>query len=197
MSKELNKMYQKAHLQKSYGSTSVKNLRLLLPNIHILKPTSVIDFGCGKGNLLDEISKDFKFNDTFKYDPAIDEFKTKPTKKYDLLINIDVLEHVPENELHDLLSEMSQVSNDAIIIIDTAPAELILADGTNAHCTLHTREWWDAKLSEYFGPLYRFPTLRSTRVGFKTWQIKNPLDIFIYTFLRTKYTFDHYIKKIF
>ena len=60
--------YEDVHTDPGYGSTSVKNLRLIMPNIIMLKPKSIVDFGCGKGNLLDEVGKKLSLKKTTKRD---------------------------------------------------------------------------------------------------------------------------------
>ena len=77
----------------------------------MLKPKSIVDFGCGKGNLLDEVGKKLSLKKTTKYDPAIPLFSREIEGSHDLLINIDVLEHVPENEIDDLLLKMKKVAD--------------------------------------------------------------------------------------
>ena len=92
-----------------------------------------------------------------RYDPAIPKYATKPDKVVDLLINIDVLEHVPEEHLDEVLSDMAASCRDAIIIVDMAPAAKTLPNGENAHCTLHPHPWWHDRLSRYFGRFSGFP----------------------------------------
>lgn len=162
-------MYKQVHATQSYGNTSVKNLRLLRPAIKLLKPASILDYGCGQSRLLDELKLGYPV-ELLRYDPAIPMHSSKPSNKVDLLLNIDVLEHIPEEQLDTIISEMAGFCKNAIIIVDMAPASKVLPNGQNAHCTLKPRDWWKKKLSVHFGRLYSFPTLRSSRAGFKTWK---------------------------
>jgi|TARA_Y100000389_G_C17252300_1_gene408717 hypothetical protein len=191
--------YEEIHKEDpDYGNTSVKNLRLIMPNIIMLKPQSIVDYGCGKGNLLDEVGKKLSLKKTTKYDPAIPLFSREIEGSHDLLINIDVLEHVPENEIDDLLLKMKKVADNYLFIIDLAPADLILQDGSNAHCTLKTKDWWSNKLESHFGKMYSHPTLRSTRAGFKSWKVaNNPINALKYFILRGYFLIRYYYFRIF
>lgn len=162
-------MYSEIHAKEGWGNTSVKNLRNLRPAIKLLHPVSILDYGCGQSPLLERLELGY-MPEMLRYDPAIPKYSTKPTRKAELLLNIDVLEHIPETHLEEVIADMAASCDNAIIIVDMAPAATILSDGSNAHCTLKPREWWEKKLSKHFGPLYSFPTLRSTRAGFKTWR---------------------------
>ncbi len=118
-----------------YGSTSVKRAPYILPYIHTLAPRSVIDFGCGQSALADIIAA-AGVPQVVRYDPAIASYASPPAGRFDLLVNIDVLEHVEERELDLLLAHMASLSDKALIIIDTRPAKTILPNGQNAHVTL-------------------------------------------------------------
>jgi hypothetical protein len=100
------------------------------------------------------------------YNPSIEEFSTKSEVVSDLLINIDVLEHIEERDLDRVLSEMKSICSNALIIVDLKKAELLLDDGRNAHVTIKPADWWESKISSHFGKLYRIKTARSSRVGF-------------------------------
>jgi len=128
---ELIKEYSKIHKSRDWGWTSVKNLRFLLPYVRILRPQSIIDYGCGTSPLLKLLDVD-SIRERRHFDPAITEHAEPPTKAYDLLVSIDVLEHVDEEHLDEVIAHMAELSKEAIIIVDTKPAALLLADGRNA-----------------------------------------------------------------
>ena len=145
-----------------------QDLRFLRPLLRILKPASVLDYGCGKSILLDVLNMPaLEVRD--RYDPAIPEFASVPERTYDLLINVDVLEHIPEENLDTVLKQMAGLAEHAIIVVDTKPAALFLADGRNAHVSLHDHGWWKARLEREFGPIYPFRVARRGRAAFRTW----------------------------
>lgn len=186
--------YAQIHASEGYGNTSIKNLRLLRPEILIRRPRSILDYGCGQSRLANSLRLGYPA-DIHRYDPAIPEIAKKPEQVVDLLINIDVLEHVPEDKLDDVLADMKASCIDAIIIVDMAPAAKTLPDGQNAHCTLHPRDWWEERLSRHFGPLHPFPTLRSTRAGFMTWT-RPAGQSTRYWMLRILETARHYLSRL-
>lgn len=182
--------YAALHATEGYGNTSVKNLRFLRPEIMVKRPASILDYGCGQSRMIHALRLDYDA-ELFRYDPAIPDYGKKPGKVVDLLINIDVLEHIPESKLDEVIADMRACCRDAIIIVDTVPAAKTLPNGENAHCTLYPGDWWRDRLARHFGPLEPFPTLRSGRVGFKTWK-RPPSQAPRYWALRCLETIRHY-----
>lgn len=165
----LIEQYRVIHSREAYGNTSVKNLPYFLPLIDELKPKSIIDFGCGQSTLADELSAASGAPAT-RYDPAISQFSVKPEGTFDLLVNVDVLEHVPEEDLDPIIEQMAAFARNAIIVIDTGPAVLILPDGRNAHVTQHDQDWWAEKLGVHFPYLEPIRVRSKRRAAFKTWK---------------------------
>ena len=161
--------YAELHATHVYGASSLKSLRLLRPEIQLLRPQSIIDYGCGQSILLDRLNLSYPL-DLYRYDPAIPAFAEKPKVKADLLLNIDVLEHIEECDLDDVLADMRSMCREALIIVDTAPAKRVFPDGRNLHVTLKPHNWWFERIGRHFGELYPVRTLRHARAGFKTWQ---------------------------
>jgi hypothetical protein len=160
--------YRQVHAASIYGTTSVKNLRFLRPEIKLLKPRSILDYGCGQSRLIDMLDVGYPV-ELYRYDPAIPTYANKPDKVVDLLISIDVLEHIEEADLDEVLTEMRASCRNAVIVIDTKPAKAILPDGRNAHVTVRPHAWWREKLLAHFSRLEPVATVRRSRAGFKTW----------------------------
>ena len=165
---ELIEQYRQIHATRVYGDTSVKNLRFLRADIKLLEPRSVLDYGCGQSRLLDELKLGYPV-ELVRYDPAVPAWAKKPDKPVDLLINIDVLEHIEEADLDAVLAEMASLCRNALIIVDTKPASAILPNGRNAHATIRPHAWWGERISRHFPVLYPQATARRSRAGFKTW----------------------------
>lgn len=161
--------YRTLHARGAYGDRSVKKLRFIRPHLLIRQPESLIDFGCGQSTLVDNLNiPSLKRAD--RYDPAIPRYAMPPAGVYDVLVNVDVLEHVPEPQLEPLLKQMRSLCRDALIVIDTVPATQILPNGENAHCTIRPASWWQAKLQPIFGELHRIHVARTGRAAFVTWR---------------------------
>jgi hypothetical protein len=191
---KLIESYAELHATELYGATSLKNLRLIRPEIKLLHPQSIIDYGCGQSMLIDRLDLGYPLR-LERYDPAIPAYALKPKLKADLLINIDVLEHIEESDIDDVLAEMRALCRDALIIVDTAPAKRVLADGRNLHVTLKPHDWWLERIARHFGPLYPVRTLRRARAGFKTWR-RSAADTMRYHLMRTAEDARYYAKRM-
>lgn len=152
----------------SYGATGHKTLPWILPHLKALQPKSLIDYGCGKGILGPLVGGRLGIAEVGRYDPAVPQFAVKPDRRFDVLINVDVLEHIPEEELDGVLADMAAIADHAVLVIDTAPARTLLSDGRNAHVTLHEADWWEAKLKPHFPTIRPMKIKRRARVAFKT-----------------------------
>jgi len=89
----------------------------------------------------------------YRYDPAHPEYCVKPTGKFDIIMCTEVLEHVPLDELPELLTEMkSYLAEDGVVIL-TIPKGLsnnAFPDGKNLHITLMETKEWNVLLDQYF-----------------------------------------------
>ncbi len=162
--------YETIHATTNWGGSSVKNLRFIRPLVLLLKPSSVLDYGCGKSILLEKLDLGDGVK-LLRYDPAIPAYCERVTERVDLLLNIDVLEHIEDEDLDAVISDMAASSKNAIIMVDTRPAVLNLSDGRNAHVSLHPHEWWRARLERQFGKLYPIKVKRASRAAFRTWPL--------------------------
>lgn len=148
---DLINQYKQVHQEnKEYGTSAFAYIQEICLFIRQLKPKVVLDYGCGKGHLVDALKYIFKNISFYKYDPAIDEFSALPVKKADLVINTDVLEHVPYDKIDMVLKEISEISSNVIFALAHYPAATILPNGENAHCILAPPLWYKNKLSEFF-----------------------------------------------
>lgn len=168
---DLIEQYRQLHATSGYGATSIKNLRFLRPEILLLRPQSILDYGCGQSRLIERLDLGYPV-ELHRYDPAIPAIATPPVEPVELLINIDVLEHVPESDLDRIVGHMASLCRNAIIIVDTEPAGTILPNGQNAHCTLHPHEWWADYLGQFFPTLEPIRVKRRRRAAFRTWPRK-------------------------
>jgi|TARA_R100001530_G_scaffold84337_1_gene58766 uncharacterized protein YlzI (FlbEa/FlbD family) len=125
--------------------------------IHRNKYKHILDYGSGKAKfhkLLFNTSKTpgapLNIN-IVPYDPAYEPFSTKPTGKFELVLCIDVMEHVQEDKVEEVLEDIFSFANDVFITISCYPATQILLNGKNAHYTIKESEWWKEKLKPYDG----------------------------------------------
>jgi len=132
---------------------------------------SILDYGCGQSNMSELFNSHFKCK-TYKYDPGIEEYSIiKKNIKYDLILNCDVMEHIPVDEVDIVLKEISQLSSNVFFNIYLTEAKTILPDGTNAHCTVMPISWWKNKLEHFFKNVVIVPSSYKNSVSFITWKI--------------------------
>jgi 2-polyprenyl-3-methyl-5-hydroxy-6-metoxy-1,4-benzoquinol methylase len=82
-----------------------------------IKPTSILDFGCGKGKLIQRLGEEYPGIVVTGYDPGNKEFDTTMEGRHaDLIISTDVLEHV-EDDLKLLSKYVDKSQKDAVFVI--------------------------------------------------------------------------------
>ena len=116
----------------------------------------VIDYGCGKGVLAGQLNE-IESVECAKFDPAIPGIDSLPDCRFDAVINTDVLEHVPEQELDGVISNFTKLSRNAILIPHLAKAREVLPNGENAHCTIKTPGEWRAILLRHYRNVIELP----------------------------------------
>ena len=118
---------------------------------------TLLDYGSGKGDRYFNESvflnkkypplKSFWNIETTLFDPGVPY--PKPTnKKFDIVISIDVLEHIPVNDLSWVIKEIFNFSNKIVFFnIACHPANAKLPDGNNAHVSVYPPLWWAGFIS--------------------------------------------------
>jgi 2-polyprenyl-3-methyl-5-hydroxy-6-metoxy-1,4-benzoquinol methylase len=138
--------YRQIHNLKKYGASGPCRLRWLRPVLKEMKPRSVLDYGCGQSDLVNQLGA----KQTFRYDPAIAGIDILPDVKVDLVTCTDVLEHVPEENLRDTLLEIKGCGASVYLAISCRKAREILPNGENAHCTVMPYVAWKTLLQGVF-----------------------------------------------
>lgn len=119
---------------------------------------TILDYGCGKAGLYQPAPGEPE-NGQIKslaawggvkvtcYDPGYKPF-AKPYKgTFDGVISTDVLEHIPEEDIGWVLNEMFAAADRFVYVVAACyPARKTLPDGTNAHVTLQSPDWWRGQL---------------------------------------------------
>ena len=144
--KFINKEYQnqlaELHKNEKKFSAGAKKLKLVEPFLEKYKPNSLIDFGCGKGGLINAIKDKYKIN-VSGYDPGVDEFSSWPARASDVVISTDALEHVELALLEKTLMGINELFTvSAFLLIACYPAKKSLPNGRNAHLIVESPEWW-------------------------------------------------------
>ena len=147
------------------GAGVASELPTVLKRIHELGfCNSVLDYGTGKGMLVNHLKR--QLPSTIKidgYDPAVEEYCLHPEEPYDVLVCLDVLEHIEIDSIDLVLSDIKKLtSNFCFLVIDLQPAVKKLKDGRNAHILLAPHDWWITKLAQLFPCITSFPLYHET-----------------------------------
>ena len=125
---------------KMYGLGGVRWAKDLQVAIDALKAESVLDYGCGKGELVRHFKK--QGYNAFGYDPAVAEFSARP-EPADFVVCTDVLEHVEPQFVENVLKDIKALTKKTcFLVISTKPAKKNLPDGRNAHLSLYDSNVW-------------------------------------------------------
>jgi hypothetical protein len=80
----------------------------------------------------------------------VDKYKQLPEGNFDGVYSTDVLEHIPEEELDRVLTEIFSKADKFVYLgICTVPSQHILSNGENAHDTVQPFDWWVHKIIPY------------------------------------------------
>ncbi len=120
---------------------------------------SILDYGAGKGTLISRLTKELPMDiKLLGYDPAIHKFDKKPREKVDLLLCLDVLEHIDISVIDEVINDIHSLCTYlSYIVIDLQPAVKVLPDGRNTHILLAPPEWWVSKFAHHFPVVISFP----------------------------------------
>lgn len=137
------------HENPNYGVASLQYAPLVSEIVNRLEVQHLLDWGCGKGRLFQNLKADHKMT-LQAYDPAVERFAAPPVPA-EMVACIDVLEHIEPEYLDDVLDDLARLTEAvAFLTVHTGPAVKVLADGRNAHLTQQPLEWWLPKFWERF-----------------------------------------------
>lgn len=129
-------------------TTYVSEINALIQHSNI---KTCLDYGCGKAHAWSyhNLSVLFGLDKVVLYDPGVERYSMRPADSCDLVLCIDVLEHVPEGCVDEVLLDICSLAKKAVFLnITTRPATKKLVDGTNAHATVKPKHWWQAKIEK-------------------------------------------------
>ena len=151
MLQEQNLMMLKIHLMANHLNFFFHPIKQIIDST---KSNSFIDFGCGKAKYYFEnvkidnvnynnIADFWKKQKYFLYDPGVASFSKYPSEKADGVICIDVVEHIPEQDVIKFIEEIFRLANKFIfVVIACYPAKKKLPDGRNVHLSIKTIDDW-------------------------------------------------------
>ena len=143
------------------GRSTLVFAKLIRDIIHKNQITNMLDYGCGKGFFYDnsfEIKglkikslRDFWNIKIDLFDPCYENYSIIDENKiYDLVISIDVLEHIPEQDIDWVLDRIIGKAKKYVFInVACYSAEALLPNGDNAHININNQNWWFEKILSF------------------------------------------------
>ena len=151
ITEEYRKLQRQLHDNPNYGVASVSYAPLVADVMRQLGATELLDYGAGKGRLgqtlREHIQTPLKIH---HYDPAVPLW-SNPPEPCQLVVCIDVLEHIEPELLDNVLDDLKRVTlRHGIFTVHTEAALKLLPDGRNAHLIQRPPHWWLPRLMERF-----------------------------------------------
>lgn len=151
------------------GSQLGKKLPLYIQHVIDNKKRAItlLDYGCGQAihtyiplSAHGDKTLFGRFNGMiqcyYSYDPAVEKYAIKPPTGmvFDVTCCADVMEHVPEEFVPYVLTEIGSYTKDdgvMLFTISANPAKKYFKDGENLHITLKPLDWWVESIKKYCG----------------------------------------------
>lgn len=119
--------------------------------------STMLDYGCGKGMAYSDprefgplgLADQLGVHATL-FDPGVPEFQKRPEGVHDLVCCVDVVEHVPAEDIPWLVGDLFSFTGKALLVTpSTKPAKKNLPNGENAHVTVRPESWWREQFEAY------------------------------------------------
>ena len=100
---------------------------------------------------------------------TVDPSSADPVEQFDLAIVSNVLSRLSQDEVELALTAIRSVSPNAAFIVSLTFADHVLSDGTNAHRTIQSKDWWVERIANHFEHAEIIPFPGSNEVCIVTW----------------------------
>lgn len=144
-----------------WGSSAVRNagpeiVRYLNKHKEII---TVLDFGCGTGVLGDYVRENVDRQLVWtEYDPSVEGKDTIPEGVFDLIITVDVMEHIEPESLDETMDWIRQHGWRQYHHIDCNETRDRLPDGRDVHLIVESPLWWKTTLEHRSWVLMEYHT---------------------------------------
>lgn len=155
--------------KKGYGQGPIDVIYKELNKLNITLDTlSVLDCGCGHSPILNiynidtyvgidistyqinQLNNKNKNKSLKYYQGSIDDLSKFKDNEFDYVWCSDVLEHIEENRIDAVFSEISRVSKYSIISMSVRKSKVLSIDKEQLHQTIKPFEWWNNKITKQF-----------------------------------------------
>lgn len=122
---------------------------------------TILDYGSGKGRQYQPMKisapdgriyqgiPEFWGAEVTCFDPAWPPFSERPSGTFDGVVCTDVLEHCPSEDLGWIIGDLFGYARKFVYsCIACFPAQKLLPNGENAHCSVFPPEFWQDRLAE-------------------------------------------------
>lgn len=107
---------------------------------------TILDYGCGKGTLAEALVGSGL--DVTEYDPGVPGKDTPPSGKYDLVVALDVLEHIEPECFDAVMADLKRLTGKLLFVVAvTKPSKRIMSDGRDTHLMLRDDAFWRAEFT--------------------------------------------------
>lgn len=105
---------------------------------------TILDYGCGKGSLKKALAgTDYGI---MEYDPAIPGKDSPHELECDLVVCLDVMEHIEPDCLNAVMAHLAQVTRRKLFVsISTKDSKRLLSNGKDSHILKREGDWWAAQ----------------------------------------------------
>jgi SAM-dependent methyltransferase len=109
-----------------------------------LEPSSLLDYGCGKGIFLRDMKQTGWFRFVSGYDPAVAAFAARPAQRYDLVLCLDVLDQTEDEFVAAVIEDVAQfAARYALFDVVTKQTPAL------AHLDLRSPESWQQLIAAH------------------------------------------------
>lgn len=144
-------MYRHLHRRENNfpGASTAKHVGDIASLIKETNSKTLLDYGCGKGTQYtkDKVHGQWGGILPTLYDPAVPQHSKKPNGLWDGVLCVDVMEHIPEEAVQDVLFDViARARRFVFFNVSRRPAGLRLPNGKNAHVTIKEHDWWEQRI---------------------------------------------------
>jgi hypothetical protein len=141
------------HTSSQFGTSGHRYAQQIFQIIKSHNINSVLDYGAGKCTLASEIKLLGCALEITSYEPTNPDLTKKIPS--DLVVCLDVLEHVEPNLLDNVLDDICGLSKQLVFFaIPSGPSSAILSDGRNAHLVQENFNFWLKKFTPRWSIVY-------------------------------------------
>lgn len=136
------------NMPKGFGGSGWKHGEIVIDYLREIGARSILDYGCGEGSLQARLRTLGFDGAVIEYDPAV-RGKDKLPRPVDLVVCTDVLEHVEQGCIGNVLAHVRALSRmGCYLVIATRPANRLLPNGQNAHLIVEHPDWWASRINK-------------------------------------------------